>query len=149
MTLVAKILNSFSHEQKVLYGNAFDLNAIVENVKIDNEGIVLIQEIQQSTLQFDQAQRSWCEKVDILMFFLTLSVYDRDSVQNEDLIDKCKKSFVRWLLQFPANNNVVRPVGDIKLIRVYEKTDTILTGIAAEMTLKEEIGTNSCNVTPC
>ena len=145
MSIVDKILGSFAAGEVVLYGNAFNLNTILEEVKIGSGGIVMVQEITTSRLLWQPAQHMWQEQTDVLMFFLTLSTYDRDSVGNENLVDTCRRRFIRWLLQFP-NNNALRPVGDVRIERVYEKTDTCLTGIAAAVTLQEEIGTNYCNI---
>ena len=146
MSIVTKILNSFPTTEKVLYGDAFDFNTIVESVPIDDGGLVLIQELRQSQLLFETSQRSWIERADLLLFFLTLSTYDRDSIANEGLIDGCRRRLIRWLLQFPVRNNDLRPVGDIRLERVYEKSDTILTGLAVSLSVREDLGTNGCNV---
>lgn len=144
MTLVNKIIQSFRPDLTVLYGNAVDLNDIVENVKIGNGVIVLMQEIVDSQLVFSPLQHAYCEQAETMLFFLTTSVYDRDSLENETRIEVCKKELVRWLLQFAAHNSDIRLSGDIRLSRVYEKTDTILTGLAVSLTIREDVGIGIC-----
>lgn len=144
MTLVNKILASFDKETRLFYGNAFDLNNITESVRIGDDVIVLMQELVNSALLFDKLQHAYCEQAEVLLFFLTTSQFDRDSIENETRIEMCKNKLVQWLLQFATYNSDIRLVNNIQLARVYEKTDTILTGLAVSVTIKEDIGKGAC-----
>ena len=155
MTIVHKILKSFEHlsaiesgtRVKTIYGNAFDFNTLIENVALqEGEVVVLINRIVTSRMIFSKANLDFAENADVLLFFLSRTTYDADSKENEDIIEGCRNLFVRWMLQFPVDNDDVRPVGEIQMTRVYEKTDTILTGLAVSLQLQEDIGTSRCNL---
>ena len=91
----------------------------------------------------EQVGGSWCERVNVGLFFSKIAGYDFDSLQNEELLELCKRYAERWL-QSLISSPVLRLISVNNTERVYNTTTDILTAYGLNVTLQELQG-----VTPC
>lgn len=87
------------------------------------------------------------ERVNIGVFFSLKTNFDFDAIENERLLDVCKKYAQRWLLSL--NDDVfVRLVSLNSTERVYDTTTDILTAYAVNVTLEQVQGQTLCGFAP-
>lgn len=88
------------------------------------------------------------EQVSAAVFFVERSEFDFDALQNEQIIDRCKKRAFAWV---KALNN--DPLVELERLnrssRIYDQYDDILTGFGVFVDLKELNGFCEEYETPC
>lgn len=88
------------------------------------------------------------ETFTMAIFFTNLTQFDYNSIDNEDIINDCKKDACKFILgmQNDANFELVS-VNSAQ--RVYEpRFDNPLTGYGVNITIKELIGISACDFLP-
>lgn len=79
------------------------------------------------------------EAVTAAVFFVERSEFDFDAVQNEQVIDRCKKRAFAWLGSVNGGG-LVDVLAVNRTTRVYDRYDDILTGFGVSVDLKEQVG---------
>ena len=79
------------------------------------------------------------EAVTAEVFFVERSEFDFDAVQNEHVIDRCKKRAFAWLGSVNGGG-LVDILAVNRTTRVYDRYDDILTGFGVSVDLKEQVG---------
>lgn len=85
------------------------------------------------------------EQLTLVVTFADLSEFDFDALENEDIIDQCKKRAFAWLtklkqsdtLQLDSVNNTTRD---------YLREDVCLNGYSLNITLTEMAGIGACDL---
>ena len=83
------------------------------------------------------------ERASIAMFFVDKTEFDFDSEENEEIIERCKTKANTWIRSL-INDSTLTISGSLRMARVYNEYDEILTGIAVNVTLEETYGFNAC-----
>jgi hypothetical protein len=84
------------------------------------------------------------ERIQARIYVGDLTELDFDAIENEKIIDKCKKILFNFIAQLKSDNDL--EVEDINLSRrFYLHTDEILTGYMVDVTISELSGFNKCN----
>lgn len=79
------------------------------------------------------------EAVTAAVFFVERSEFDFDAVQNEQVIDRCKKRAFAWLGSVNGGG-LVDVLAVNRTTRVYDRYDDILTGFGVSVDIKEQVG---------
>jgi hypothetical protein len=79
------------------------------------------------------------EVVTAAVFFVERSEFDFDAVQNEQVIDRCKKRAFAWLGSVNGGG-LVDILAVNRTTRVYDRYDDILTGFGLSVDIKEQVG---------
>lgn len=142
MTIVEKIIASIQAELgadfPVYYHDDPTLNLMTQTMEFPCALLILL--TNGRTVQ-EAAQVK--ERVTAAVFFVEPSQFDFDAVQNEAIIDRCKRRAFRWLgglgsdpwLSLEATNNTSR---------TYNRYDDILTGYGVSVDLVELNGFDGC-----
>lgn len=86
------------------------------------------------------------ERVSAAVFFVEPSKFDFDAVDNEEIIDRCKKRAFAWLASLTSSTDV-ELLDVTRTSRVYDRYDDILTGFGVLAELQELQGWTPCPVT--
>lgn len=86
------------------------------------------------------------ERISLAVCFTDLTEYDFNSLENEDVLQRCKEYACKFLLGM--NNDPYFTLLSVNgSERVYEKRfDVIVTGYAVNVTIEEQIGLSECNL---
>lgn len=83
------------------------------------------------------------ETVSAAVFFVEPSEFDFDAVQNEVIIDRCKRKAMQWLLSLTMDQWL--ELAEVERTqRVYEQFDDIVTGYGVMARLTELVGVTGC-----
>ena len=82
------------------------------------------------------------EAVTAAVFFVEPSEFDFDAVQNEQVIDRCKKRGMLWLSQSSVDEYITARA--TRTSRVYDRYDDIITGFAFYVEATELTGFSDC-----
>lgn len=85
------------------------------------------------------------ERLTFAVFFADLTKFDFDSLENEQIIDRCKRRAFQWLSSLRLSEDLdLTNVNGTQ--RVYDVTASVLTGFAVNVTIEEVAGYGSCQV---
>ena len=144
MTIIEKIRASIQavhgSDFPVYYHDDPTMNLIADTMKLP---AAIVQLITQGTI--DQQSGQYREVVSAAVFFVDKSEFDFNADDNEQVIDQCKRRCLRWLAALPmdAHLDLVRWE---RTSRVYERFDSILTGFAVLVDLREREGVTDCEI---
>ena len=94
----------------------------------------------------EQAGGVWRERVNVGLFFSKVSQIDFDAMQNEQLLDKCKRYAMRWLAHVTADNAYLRLVNVNSSNRAYDTQADLLTAYAINVTIEALQGVTMCDI---
>ena len=143
MTIIEKIRASIQavhgSDFEVYYHDDPTLNIIADTMYLPAAIVTLIT---QGTI--DQRSGQYREVVSAAVFFVDKSEFDFDADDNEQVIDQCKRSCLRWLAALPMDEHLDLVRWE-RTSRVYERFDAILTGFAVLVDLREREGVTDCD----
>ena len=100
--------------------------------------------LQDGQIVSDSASGTIRERIQARIYVGDLTELDFDAIENEKIIDKCKKILFNFIAQLKSDNEL--EVENINLSRrFYLHTDEILTGYMVDVTISELSGFNKCN----
>jgi hypothetical protein len=100
--------------------------------------------LQDGQIVSDSASGTIRERIQARIYVGDLTELDFDAIENEKIIDKCKKILFNFIAQLKSDNDL--EVENINLSRrFYLHTDEILTGYMVDVTISELSGFNKCN----
>ena len=100
--------------------------------------------LQDGQIVSDSASGTIRERIQARIYVGDLTELDFDAIENEKIIDKCKKILFNFIAQLKSDNDL--EVESINLSRrFYLHTDEILTGYMVDVTISELSGFNKCN----
>lgn len=100
--------------------------------------------LQDGQVVSDSASGTIRERIQARIYVGDLTELDFDAIENEKIIDKCKKILFNFIAQLKSDNDL--EVENINLSRrFYLHTDEILTGYMVDVTISELSGFNKCN----
>ena len=100
--------------------------------------------LQDGQIVSDSASGTIRERIQARIYVGDLTELDFDAIENEKIIDKCKKILFNFIAQLKSDNEL--EVESINLSRrFYLHTDEILTGYMVDVTISELSGFNKCN----
>lgn len=101
--------------------------------------------LQDGQVVSDSASGTIRERIQARIYVGDLTELDFDAIENEKIIDKCKKILFNFIAQLKSDNEL--EVESINLSRrFYMHTDEILTGYMVDVTISELSGFNKCNM---
>ena len=135
MTIVDKIIGSIKaalgDDFAVYYHDEPTLNLMTQTMQFP---CALFYLLTSGTAEAEGGQMK--ERVTAAVFFVEPSQYDFNAVENERIIDRCKRRCFAWLLSMNGSADI-----DVYSInrteRVYDRFDDILTGFGVSVDLKE------------
>lgn len=100
--------------------------------------------LQDGQIVSDSASGTICERIQARIYVGDLTELDFDAIENEKIIDKCKKILFNFIAHLKSDKDL--EVENINLSRrFYLHTDEILTGYMVDVTISELSGFNKCN----
>lgn len=100
--------------------------------------------LQDGQIVSDSASGTIRERIQARIYVGDLTELDFDAIENEKIIDRCKKILFNFIAQLKSDNEL--EVESINLSRrFYLHTDEILTGYMVDVTISELSGFNKCN----
>ena len=100
--------------------------------------------LQDGQIVSDSASGTIRERIQARIYVGDLTELDFDAIENEKIIDRCKKILFNFIAQLKSDNDL--EVENINLSRrFYLHTDEILTGYMVDVTISELSGFNKCN----
>lgn len=131
-----KIMQSVSSATglRCLYQSEQAINVMLDNADMPCAFAFLLQSNGMNT-----ASGNYRERVTIAVFFVDLTNYDFNSIENEDIISRCKSAAVDWLAALQTSH-FFRLISVNSTQRVYDRFDAIVTGFAVNVTIEEVEG---------
>lgn len=143
MTIIDKIISSIQSVHgdnfPVYYHDEPTLNVIAETMSFP---CAIVQLLTTGNAKIDNGQIR--ESVSAAVFFVEPSEFDFDAVENEEIIDRCKRRAFRWLLALPMDEWISLDAIE-RTSRAYERFDAILTGFGVLARLSELEGVSDCD----
>ena len=143
MTIIDKIISSIQSVHgdnfPVYYHDEPTLNVIAETMSFP---CAIVQLLTTGNAKIDNGQIR--ESVSAAVFFVEPSEFDFDAVENEEIIDRCKRRAFRWLLTLPMDEWISLDAIE-RTSRAYERFDAILTGFCVLARLSELEGVSDCD----
>lgn len=141
MTIVEKIQQSITAATglRCYYQSAEQLNTIADNINYPCAYFFLLQ---QQQLNVTSARPR--ERVQIAVFFVNMTEFDFNSIENERIIDGCKERALQWVRGL-SRDKYLRLISNNGTQRVYDEFDVILTGFAVNVTVEELVGADICD----
>lgn len=100
--------------------------------------------LQDGQIVSDSASGTIRERIQARIYVGDLTELDFEAIENEKIIDKCKKILFNFIAQLKSDNEL--EVESINLSRrFYLHTDEILTGYMVDVTISELSGFNKCS----
>lgn len=122
-----------------LYGSRGDINRQLDNAPLPCAFAYLLE-----TNAVQDTNGVCRERLTFALFFIDKTHFDFEALENEDIIDQCKRRALKWYTQ-NRHSDAFRIVELNNTLRVYDElADAIVTGYALNITLEEYEG-----VTPC
>ena len=146
MTIVEKIIASIKgvlgDSFPVYYNDDPDMNLETGDMTFP---CAFFQIIQRGTLVNEAGQLK--ERVYAGIFFVELADWDCNAVDNEVIIDRCKRRGLFWISQLSRDQYVEGSL--IDTARKYADTDDIVTGWGAFLNITELEGYSDCEDSVC
>lgn len=140
MSLITKIKNSIEENTKLtcLYDDIGNINRRLDYqdyplcffTLINRGGLISLNGI-------------YREIANVVIFFVNTSTFDFESLENEQIIESCKSIALKWLDSLPRNGVLRATVLDTS--RVYNYSDSILTGYCLNLRIEELEGEGCLN----
>lgn len=127
---------------KMIYGAANYINRELEKTTLP---CVVLDRVDSSLIEDENGIAR--ERINFRVYFLNKTQFDNDTIENEDIIDACKKTALRWYVSRYMWSDI-RLVSLNRAGRVYDMSDVILTGYLLEVTLEEIEGVSPCALQP-
>lgn len=142
MNIISKIKKSIEDGAGVpfYYASAENLNVILDNAEYPCALAVLAN---QGTIADTNGQ--FHERLTLVVSFADKTEFDFDALENEDIIDECKKRAFRWLYSLRLSSDL-KQVSLNSTTRDYLYDDVILTGFGVNITLEEVAGFGACDI---
>ena len=87
----------------------------------------------------------WHDSVQLGLFVVDKTDFDPCTLENEQIIDACKKDVFRWLLSVRTSADIkVQTVNNSQ--RVYDEFDDIVTGYGILATVEDKSGFGACDL---
>lgn len=139
MTIVDKIKSSIEAATSVplYYQSEERLNEILDSAQFPCAFLYIL-----TNQQLTTDSRQFRERLQVAVFFVEPTEFDFVSVENERIIDNCKRRALKWL-QGMNTDKWLRLVAINNTERVYDVMDAVLTGFAVNVTIEELTGV--CN----
>lgn len=100
--------------------------------------------LQDGQIVSDSASGTIRERIQARIYVGDLTELDFDAIENEKIIDRCKKILFNFIAQLKSDTEL--EVESINLSRrFYLHTDEMLTGYMVDVTISELSGYNKCN----
>lgn len=133
MTIIEKIQNSVKAATGLVcyYQSVEQLDRIADNAEYPCAYLFLLQ---QQGLNIDGGNIR--ERLNISVFFVNPTEFDFNAVENERIIERCRRSAFKWL-RYLMRNSDFRLISENGSERVYDEFDVILTGYAVNVTIEE------------
>ena len=140
-TIVNKIKQSVQSSTGLacLYGSLDDINVQME----DQTNFPVAFFVLLNNGNLNDTGQNYRERVDVAVFFVQPTEFDFNSIENESLIENCKDYATLWLNSLFLDGEL-RYISTLNTSRVYNQTDTILTGFAVRVRLEEMMGNTMC-----
>jgi hypothetical protein len=144
MSIVLKVKDKFESITglPLIYQSEEMVNFLVGNNPVP-VGIWYL--LQDGQVVSDSADGTIRERVQVRIYVGDKSEIDFNAIENERIIDKCKKILFNFIANLKSDNDL--QIESINLSRrFYLETDDILTGYMVDMTISELSGFNKCKI---
>jgi hypothetical protein len=144
MSIVLKVKDKFESITglPLIYQSEEMVNFLVGNNPVP-VGIWYL--LQDGQVVSDSADGTIRERVQVRIYVGDKSEVDFNAIENERIIDKCKKILFNFIANLKSDNDL--QIESINLSRrFYLETDDILTGYMVDMTISELSGFNKCKI---
>lgn len=142
MSIVLKVKDKFESITglPLIYQSEEMVNFLVGNNPVP-VGIWYL--LQDGQVVSDSADGTIRERVQVRIYVGDKSEVDFNAIENERIIDKCKKILFNFIANLKSDNDL--QIESINLSRrFYLETDDILTGYMVDVTISELSGFNPC-----
>lgn len=140
MNFIEKIKASVeAHDVPFYYGSPEDINVVLDSAEFPCAICLLLQ---QGSVTDINGQ--YHERATFLVSFADLTQHDFNSLENEDIIDDCKKRAFEWLTGLRTNDNI-NLISVNNTTRDYLAYDAIITGFGVNVTIEETRGYGVCD----
>ena len=144
MSIVLKVKDKFESITglPLIYQSEEMVNFLVGNNPVPVGIWYLLQDGQVVSDSVDGTIR---ERVQVRIYVGDKSEVDFNAIENERIIDKCKKILFNFIANLKSDNDL--QIESINLSRrFYLETDDILTGYMVDVTISELRGFNKCKI---
>lgn len=144
MSIVLKVKDKFESITglPLIYQSEEMVNFLVGNKPVP-VGIWYL--LQDGQVVSDSADGTIRERVQVRIYVGDKSEVDFNAIENEKIIDKCKKILFNFIANLKSDNDL--QIESINLSRrFYLETDDILTGYMVDVTISELSGFNKCKI---
>lgn len=140
MNIIREIKKSIEqHGLPFYYGSAQDINTILDRAEYPCCIALLVG---QGAIEQENGQ--YKERLTLQMSFADLTTYDFDALENEDIIDECKRRAFVWLAANRNADNFDLSVNNTT--RDYFEYDAIITGFGLNVDITERQGVGNCDI---
>lgn len=145
MSIIDKIKESVEARGLAFeYGAGDDLNEVISKHDFDGGKLCYCTLMTTGTATMDVTGR-WHDQVQIALFVVDKTDYDPEAIENERIIDDCKREVFKWLVSV-KNSTSFKVVSVNGSQRVYDEFDDIVTGYGIQATIEDKQGVGPCDV---
>lgn len=145
MSIIDKIKESVEARGLAFeYGAGDDLNEVISEHDFDGGKLCYCTLMTTGTATMDVTGR-WHDQVQIALFIVDKTDYDPEAIENERIIDDCKREVFKWLVSV-KNITAFKVVSVNGSQRVYDEFDDIVTGYGIQATIEDKQGVGPCDV---
>lgn len=123
------------------YGSRGDINRILDRAPLPCAFAYLLE-----SGTTDDTNGICRERLTFALFFIDKTDFDFEAIENEDIIDECKKRAFYWY----TKNRIFSDFQNVRInntSRLYDEiADATVTGYALNVTMDEAEGVGTCNV---
>jgi hypothetical protein len=87
----------------------------------------------------------WHDNVQVGLFVVNKTDFDPCSLENEDIIDICKRGVFKWLTN-TRHDEYIKVTSVVNSQRVYDEFDDIVTGYGVQVTVEDKEGIGPCDL---
>jgi len=142
MTIIDKLKQSI----ETATGLTFYYHAVgTLNEEMDNASFPCVYAFPAESSAVEDKLGVFHERLNLAVFFCNVTDYDFNALENEEIIDGCKKSAFKWLTALRTDKNFTTfNVNNAE--RVYDQFDVIVTGYGVDITIEEADGIGACDL---
>lgn len=123
------------------YGSRGDINRVLDRAPLPCAFAYLLE-----TNAVTDTNGICRERLTLAVFFVNKTVFDFEAVENEDIIDACKRDAFKWYTRMRMSDDF-RLIAMNNTLRVYDEiADATVTGYALNITIEELEGIGACNL---
>lgn len=123
-----------------LYGSRGEINRVLDSAPLPCAFAYLLE-----TTGVDDINGVCHERLTMAVFFIDKTQFDFDAIENEDIIDRCKRTAFKWYVS-NRRSEYFRFISINNTLRVYDElADAIVTGYALNVTIEEIEGISICS----